>query len=354
MEIKKNLVAQKKEKPSFDALGFGKYFTDHMFKMTYTQGQGWHDAEICAYAPISLSPSALIFHYGQETFEGLKAYRDENDKITLFRARDNFERMNRSNDRICIPPIDVDFVMEALKELLLVEKDWIPNLPGTSLYIRPFVIATEAALGVKVSSEYLFMIILSPVGSYYAKGLAPTSIYVEEHYVRASQGGTGEAKCSGNYAASLKPYVTAKEKGYEQVLFLDAKEQKYIEEVGTSNAFFVIDGVAVTSPLHGTILPGITRDSILKLLADKNIPHEERAITIDEVFEAYKNGKLQESFATGTAAVISPIGKLTYKDETALINEGKIGKLSQMLYDELTGIQTGKLEDRFGWVIHVN
>lgn len=354
MDITVIKTANPKVKPDFNNLGFGKYFADHMFVMTYNEGIGWHDAEIREYAPISLSPSALIFHYGQETFEGMKAYRNDAGKITLFRPRENFARMNRSNDRLCMPAIDEEFALTALKQLITLEAEWIPTLPNTSLYIRPFMIATEASLGVKVSSEYMFMIILSPVGSYYAEGLQPTSIYVEDTYVRAMDGGTGEAKCSGNYAASLKPYKKAKDMGYSQVLFLDGKERKYVEEVGTSNAFFVIDGELYTSPLKGTILPGVTRDSVIKVAQMKGIKVNEVALSVDQIFEAAAAGKLDESFASGTAAVISPIGKLAYEEKVAVINNNEIGAISQMLYDTITGIQTGKLDDPFGWVEKVN
>ncbi|MBE6038056.1 MAG: branched-chain amino acid aminotransferase [Anaerofustis stercorihominis] len=353
MELQVIKTQNPKTKPAFDQLGFGKYFTDHMFMMTYTEGTGWHDAKICEYGPLAISPAAQVFHYGQATFEGMKAYRDENDNVTLFRPLDNFERMNRSNDRLCMPAIDKEFVLNALEQLLMIEKEWIPNLKDTSLYIRPFMIATESSLGVKVSSEYIFMIILSPVGSYYAEGLQPTSIYVEDTYVRAMDGGTGEAKCAGNYATSLKPYKKAKDMGYSQVLFLDGKERKYVEEVGTSNAFFVIDGKLYTSPLKGTILPGITRDSVIKVAQMKGIEVVEEALAIDYIFEVAKEGRLDEAFASGTAAVISPIGKLAYEDDVVIINEGKIGDMAQMLYDTITGIQTGRLDDPFGWVKEV-
>lgn len=353
MKIRENLLKNKKEKPDFSNLVFGKNFSDHMFVMKYEEEKGWYDASIEPYAPITISPGAIVFHYGQETFEGLKAYKDENGKISLFRPMDNFKRMNKSNERLCMPTFDEKFVLEALKRLLIIEKDWIPTDFGTSLYIRPLMIATEEALGVKTSSEYTFFIILSPVASYYKNGIAPTSIYVEDFYVRASEGGTGEAKCGGNYAASIKPYIEAKKKGYDQVLFLDGSEHRYIEEVGTSNAFFVIDGTVVTPPLKGTILPGITRDSMIKVLKDKNIPVEERKITVDELFKAYDDGKLNEAFASGTAAVISPIGKLSYKDKDAIINNGEIGEISQLLYDSLTDIQYKKSEDKFNWLMKV-
>jgi branched-chain amino acid aminotransferase len=343
-----------KQKPDVNHLGFGKYFTDHMFIMQYDKNIGWHDAKIVEYGPVSLEPTALIFHYGQETFEGLKAYKNNSGKITLFRPKDNFARMNRSNERMCMPPVDIDFVHDALVKLVGLEQDWIPEGIGTSLYIRPVMFATEPALGVKISDTYYFIMILSPVGSYYKNGLAPTSIFVEDFYVRASKGGTGEAKCSGNYASGLKPYELAKKEGFAQVLFLDAENKKYIEEVGTSNAFFVIDGTLVTSPLGGTILPGITRNSIIRIAKDNGYKVEERLLPIDEVMEAGKSGALKEAFATGTAAVISPIGSLTYKGDTVIINDNKIGGISQFLYDTLTGIQMGGTADPYGWVEYIN
>ncbi len=354
MEIAITKTTTPKAHPADDVLGFGHYFTDHMFIMEYDTGIGWHDAKIVEYGPISLEPTALIFHYGQETFEGLKAYKNNEGKITLFRPKENFERMNRSNERMCMPKIDVDFVHDALVKLLEIEKDWIPEQPGTSLYIRPVMFATEPALGVKISDKYYFIIILSPVGSYYKEGLAPTSIYVEDFYVRASKGGTGEAKCSGNYASGLKPYELAKEKGFAQVLFLDAEDKKYIEEVGTSNAFFVIGDTIVTSPLGGTILPGMTRNSIITIAKDKGYKVEERLVSIDEIMQAGRDNELKEAFATGTAAVISPIGSLTFKDETITINDNKIGAISQELYDTLTGIQMGSIADKYGWVEYLN
>ncbi|MDR2519625.1 MAG: branched-chain amino acid aminotransferase [Eubacteriaceae bacterium] len=355
MQIETIFTAKPKDKPDFKNLGFGKYFSDHMFIMKYTEGRGWHDAKIVPYAPIPLDPSALVLHYGQETFEGLKAYKDKEEKITLFRPRDNFRRMNKSNDRMCMPQIDVEAALNALKKLLLAESGWIPTEPDTSLYIRPFIIATEPSLGVKVSKEYLFVIILSPVGSYYPEGLKPTSIYVEEYYIRSAEGGTGDAKISGNYAASLKPYENAKRQGFSQVLFLDGKEKKYIEEVGTSNAFFVINGELYTTPLSsGTILPGITRDSVIQIAKDKGLKVNEKALSIEDVFSSAEEGHLDECFASGTAAVVSPIGSLTYRGKTISIAGGNIGEITQDLYNTLTGIQYGRLEDKFGWVEAVN
>ena len=355
MEVKVSLKEELCQKPDYSNLGFGKYFTDYMLVMEYDEVKGgWCSAEIKAYGPVTLDPGASVFHYGQATFEGLKAYKSKDGGITLFRSKDNFRRMNRSNARLCMPALDVDFVNDALKQLVNLEKDWIPTEPNTSLYIRPFVIATESFLGVKPSAKYSLFIILSPVGTYYKGGLTPTSIYVESEYARAAMGGTGEAKCAGNYAASLKPYVDASKNGYSQVLFLDAEHKKYIDEVGTSNAFFVIEGKIITPDLKGTILPGITRDSIIKIAKDLGYTVEERPISIDEIIDASKDGRLDEAFASGTAAVISPIGKLTYKQEDIIVNNGEIGKISQLLYDTLTGIQTGKLEDKYSWVEKIN
>lgn len=339
-----------KEKPDFNALGFGKIFTDYMFVMDYEEGKGWIDPRIEPYGPISLEPSAMIFHYGQETFEGLKAYKNEKGEVRMFRMRDNLERLNRSNDRMGMPAIDVDFVFEAIKTLVDLEREWIPTLPETSLYVRPFVIATDPFLGVRAASQYKLMVILSPVGAYYPEGMNPTKIYVEDEFIRAAIGGTGEAKTAGNYAASIKAFEKARAAGYSQVLWLDGKERKYVEEVGTSNAFFKIDSRVITAPLEGTILPGITRDTAIRIMREWGFEVDERRITIDDVFEAERKGLLEEVFATGTAAVISPIGSLTYKGDTVEINQMEIGSLTKKLYDTITGIQYGTVEDPYGWV----
>lgn len=342
-----------KDKPSADSLEFGKVFTDYMFTMDYTNEKGWHDARIIPYQPIQLDPAAMCFHYGQTVFEGLKAYLGKNGKVLLFRPKKNFERMNRSNDRLCIPHIDEDFVLEALRQLILIEKDWVPRAEGTSLYIRPFIIATEPYIGVSPSKSYKFLMILSPVGAYYKEGINPVSIAVETEYVRAVRGGTGEAKTGGNYAASLKAQELAAKDGYTQVLWLDGVEQKYIEEVGSMNVFFKINGEIITPQLNGSILPGITRDSAIQLLKYWGYPVTERRLAIDEVIEAHKKGQLEEIFGTGTAAVISPVGKLLYKGVTYTVNDGQIGPVSKKLYETLVGIQTGKLEDPFGWTFEV-
>ena len=339
-----------KQKPSPDAeLGFGHYFTDYMFTMKYTQGEGWHDPVIEPNEPQRFDLGTSIFHYAQGIFEGMKAFIQPDGSIAVFRPEENWARMNRSAERMCIPQFPADVVEEGLEELLKLEKDWIPTKPGTALYIRPTIVATRVMLGVHASTEYLFFIILSPVGSYYAHGLEPTKLLVEDFYVRSAIGGTGEAKCLGNYAASMKAGEEAEKKGFDQVLWLDAKDKKYVEEVGSMNMFFVINGEVVTPALVGSILPGITRKSCLQVLRDKGYPVSERRISIDEVIEASKNGTLDEAFGTGTAAVISPVGLIRYQDEDYVINGGKMGEVTKMLYDTITGIQYGKLEDVYGW-----
>ncbi|RQW76091.1 branched-chain amino acid aminotransferase [Lysinibacillus composti] len=350
-EIKIELTTNPKEKPAVDQLGFGQVFTDHMFIMDYTEGQGWHDPRIIPYQPLSLEPSSMVFHYGQSVFEGLKAYLTVNNETLLFRPDRNFNRLNNSNDRLVIPAIDEELALEGLKKLVTIDREWIPNAPGTSLYVRPFIIATEPHLGVHPAKNYLFMIIMSPSGSYYKGGINPVKIMVEQQFVRAVVGGTGEAKTGGNYASALKGQEIADREGYAQTLWLDGKENRYIEEVGSMNIFFKINGTVITPALNGSILPGITRDSMIQVLKSKNIPVEERLISIDEVVEAYQNGTLEEAFGTGTAAVISPVGELKWRDEKMIINNGEIGEVSQMLYDTLTGIQNGTIEDTFGWTI---
>lgn len=354
MEIKFIKNDNLKSKPADQSkLGFGKLFTDYMFVMDYEEGKGWFDPRIEPYAPISLDPSAMIFHYGQGIFEGLKAYKAADGRILLFRPDMNFKRANVSNERLCIPQIDEAFAIEALIKLIDVEKDWIPTEPGTSLYIRPFIIATDPYLGVKPSSTYKFMIILSPVGAYYPEGLNPVKIYVEDEYVRAVRGGIGFAKTPGNYAASIRAQEKAYELGYTQVLWLDGIDQKYIEEVGTMNVFFVVDGEILTPALNGSILAGVTRDSTINLLKSWGYKVNERKINIEELKQAYDEGKLQEIFGTGTAAVISPVGELNWEGHKMVINNGEIGTLSQKIYDTITGIQSGKLEDTMGWTVEV-
>ena len=337
-------------KPSSKGLRFGTVFTDHMFMMDYDDGQGWHDGKIVPYGPIALDPAACCLHYGQEMFEGLKAYKTASGRVQLFRPYMNAKRTNRTNDRLCIPPIDEDLFVDAIKALVKVDQDWIPEGEGTALYIRPFIFATEPFLGVRRSTQYKFMIILSPVGPYFVNGLAPTKMYVEDVYVRAVKGGTGEAKCAGNYGGSLKAQEIAHEKGYEQILWLDGIHQKYIEEIGAANAFFVIGDEICTSELNGSILPGITRDSIIALCKKKGYNIKERQISIDELEEAYKKGELKEMFAAGTAAIVSPVGELLYKGDNMIINNNEIGPVAKEMYDTIYGIQTGKLEDFMGWI----
>ena len=339
-----------KQKPDQTKLGFGNYYTDHMFIMNYDEGQGWHDARIVPYGPFQLDPAAMVLHYGQEVFEGLKAYRTAEGKIQLFRPEKNMARLNVSCERLCIPKLDEEFALEAIKTLVKVEEDWIPTEPGTSLYIRPYVFATDAHVGVHPAKHLIFAIILSPVGAYYPQGLAPVKIYVEQKYVRAVIGGTGFTKAGANYAISLKGQEEAAEQGYVQTLWLDGVERKYIEEVGAMNVFFVIGDEVVTPALVGSILGGITRMSIIELLQSKGYKVSERRISIDELVEAYKAGNLKEAFGTGTAAVISPIGELKYGDLVMTVNNGEIGEISQMCYDTLTGIQWGRIPDTIGWV----
>lgn len=348
-QIQINLSSDKKPKPSVAELEFGKVFTDHMFIMDYKDGKGWQDARIVPYQPITLDPAAMIFHYGQSVFEGLKAYVSKDEEVLLFRPDRNFKRLNQSNNRLCIPEIDEDFALEALKKLISIDCDWIPSAEGTSLYIRPFVISTEPYLGVAPSKSYQFMIILSPVGSYYKEGINPVKIAVERQFVRAVAGGTGNAKTGGNYASSLKAQEVASKIGYSQVLWLDGKENKYIEEVGSMNIFFKIRGEVVTPALNGSILEGVTRNSILHLLKHWDIPVEERKISIDEIQQAYHDGILEEAFGTGTAAVISPISEFLWQNERIFVKDGQTGELTKKLYDTLTGIQNGSIPDPFDW-----
>ena len=353
MEITKIRTKTPKQKPDYSKLGFGKYFTDHMFMCNYTEGQGWHDARIVPFQDITLSPAAMVFHYAQEMFEGMKAYKTADGRILLFRPNKNIERMNNTNARLCIPQLDPDFVLKAIKETVEFDKDWIPSEKGTSLYIRPFIIATDAMLGVHASKTYLFCIILSPVASYYAAGLNPVKIAVEDEYVRAVKGGTGMAKTGGNYAASIKAGELAEERGFSQVLWLDGVEHKYVEEGGGMNVVFKINGRIITPMLTGSILPGVTRRSCLQLFEDWGMPVEERLISVDELFEAAANGTLEEAMCVGTAAVICPIGELTYEGKAYTINNFQTGPLAQKLYDTLTGIQWGTQPDPHGWTCKV-
>ncbi len=353
LDVSLHKAEKLKEKPDQDNLGFGRYLTDHMFAMKWSKARGWHEAEIKPYADFNLDPAAMVFHYGQAIFEGMKAYRCPDNSIVMFRPLDNLNRLNNSAARMCMPRIPAEKVLQAMKGLVYLDRDWIPEGEGAALYIRPTMIATEAALGLRPSDEYLFFIIKSPVGAYYPEGFNPTKIFVEDTYVRAVPGGVGEAKTAGNYAASVKALTEAQRKGYTQVLWLDALERKYIEEVGTSNIFFVINDELITPPLGGTILPGITRDTVLKLAEDWGIKTSERRITIDEVAVAAEDGSLSEAFGSGTAAVISPVGEFCYKGETIMVNGGKTGQLAQRLFDDIQSLQRGMSPDTHDWLVRV-
>ena len=340
-----------KPKPDPSTLIFGKTFTDHMFIMDYTAGQGWHDGRIVPYGPFQLEPSAMVFHYAQEVFEGLKAYRNPQGGVQLFRPIENARRINSSCERMCIPQIPEETFVSAVEQLVELEAEWVPDQKGTSLYIRPFIIATTPSLGVHAAHDYLFCIITCPVGSYYPEGINPVKIYIENEDVRAVRGGTGYTKCGGNYAASIRAGERAEEQGYSQVLWLDGVYRKYIEEVGAMNVLFKIDGRVVTPALEGSVLPGITRKSCLELLRDWGVPVEERRITAEELFDAAESGRLEEAWGSGTAAVVSPIGELAWGDRKVIVNGGAIGETTQKLYDTLTGIQWGTLPDPHGWVV---
>lgn len=354
MEISITKTANPKQKPDEENLGFGKYYTDHMFIMNYDEGEGWHNPRIVPYGPFQIDPASMVLHYAQEIFEGLKAYRTSGGSIQLFRPEKNMARMNVSCERLCIPKIDEEFAIKAIKTLVDVDRDWVPSKEGTSLYIRPYIFANDVHVGVHPAKHLIFAIILSPVGAYYPNGIEPVKIYVEEKYVRAVVGGTGFTKAGANYAISLKGQEEAEKQGYIQTLWLDGVERKYIEEVGSMNVFFKIDGEIITPALVGSILSGITRMSIIELLKSKGYKVTERRLSVDELVDAFKAGKLEEACGTGTAAVISPIGELKYGDLVMPVNNGEIGEVSQMLYDTLTGIQWGKIDDEFGWTVNID
>ena len=341
---------QLKTKPDDSKLGFGSIFTDHMFNMDYNPQDGWHNPRIEPYASMDMDPATMVLHYGQGVFEGLKAFRTESGDIQLFRPSDNFKRLNNSSRLLCIPEIDEAFALDALKQLLVIEKDWVPSTPGTSLYIRPTIIATDPFLGVRASHTYRYFIILSPVGAYYAEGFNPVKIWVTRNHVRAVRGGVGEAKTPGNYAASLYAGEQAHKHGYTQVLWLDGIEQKYIEEVGAMNIFFVINGELITPMLTGSILPGITRNTVIALAKKWDIKVTERKISIDEVLDAYKSGKLEEIFGSGTAAVISPVGEIKYGDTVITVGNGNVGPMANKFYKTITDIQYGNIKDSSGWI----
>ena len=350
MDIAINLSEKRKNIPTTDELGFGVHFSDHMLVMDYNLEKGWHGTRIEPYGPIQIDPSMMALHYGQAIFEGMKAFRANDGNINLFRARDHFRRFNNSAKRVCIPEVEVEELLSGLKKLLEIDNRWVPSDHGTALYIRPFIFATDQFLGVRPSHTYKLMIILSPVGAYYAEGFNPVKIMVEDKYVRAVRGGIGEIKTPGNYAASLLAAVKAQKKGFTQVLWLDAHELKWLEEVGTMNIMVKINDEVITPPLNGSILPGITRDSTIKILKDWNIAVVEKQISIDEVMQAGGNGRLQEMFGTGTAAVISPVGSIQYKENSTTINHGEVGELSQKLFAEITGIQYGTQADVNNWI----
>ena len=354
MDIKFIKREELQEKPDQKKLGFGKYFADYMFTMDYDEGIGWHDATIRPYGPIEMNPATVVLHYAQETFEGLKAYRRADGQIQLFRPEMNARRMINSNERLCMATIPEDMFIEAVNALVKAEEDWVPSEPETSLYIRPFAFACESSLGVHKSKAYKFVIILSPVGAYYAEGLAPVKIMVEDEYVRAVQGGTGFTKCGGNYAGSIIGQVKAEKYGCSQVLWLDGRERKYVEDGGGMNLMFVWDGKLVTPELNGSILPGVTRKSILELARSWGMETVERKITVDELMEGCKNGTVQEAFMCGTAAVVTPIGGFVRGEEKVVVNHNKIGEMTQKVYDELTGVQWGLKEDKFGWTVKVD
>lgn len=353
MEIRITKTAAPAARPDAGSLGFGQYFTDHMFLMDYDAGQGWHDARIVPFAPLTLTPAAAVFHYGAEVFEGLKAYRTAAGNVQLFRPIDNMRRMNDSAERIGLPQFDEQDGMQALLALVDLDRDWVPAQDGTSLYLRPFLIATDPSLGIHTIEHALFCIIASPSGSYYKEGINPVRIMIETADVRAVRGGTGYAKCGGNYAAANRAGARAEQLGYSQVLWLDGVERKYVEEVGSMNVMFKIAGTVVTPKLTGSVLPGITRRSCIQLLQDWGVPVEERLLSVDELMDALQAGTLEEAFGCGTAAVVSPIGELRYGDVQMQVGGGRIGALTQRLYDELTGIQYGRRPDPHGWVCPV-
>ena len=350
MEIKITRATALKEKPDSSTLVFGKAMTDHMFIVDYDAGQGWHDPRIVPYGPLQIDPAAKVLHYGEEIFEGLKAYRVQDGSIQLFRPRDNIARMNQSAQRLCLPQIPEELALAGITELVRVEQDWVPSEKDTSLYIRPFMIGLDAALGVHSSHHVQYIVVVCPVGAYYPEGLNPVKIYVEDEDVRAVKGGTGFTKCGGNYAASIRAGERAEEQGYSQVLWLDGVHRKYIEEVGSMNVMFKVGNTIITPELTGSVLPGITRKSCLELMRDWGFSVEERLISARELFDAAQAGSLEEAWGTGTAAVVSPIGLLAQGDTKVEVSGGRIGRLTQRLYDTLTGIQWGTEPDPYGWV----
>jgi len=338
-----------KQRPNDNDLSFGTVFTDHIFVLDYEEGKGWHDPRIIPYENFAIDPASSVLHYAQAVFDGLKAFRGRDGAIRLFRPRKHAERLNRSCERLCIPELDVEMVLASFRKLIEVDHAWVPSKPGTALYLRPTVIASEAFLGVRPAKSYRYFLILSPVGPYYAEGINPVKILATDEYVRAVVGGTGEAKTAANYAASLYGAEVAKKAGYTQVLWLDGVQHRYLDEVGTMNIMVKIGDEIVTPPLNGAILAGVTRDSILTLMRDWGLKVSERPISIDEVFAAADNGTLAEMWGTGTAAVVSPVGELGYRDKKIQINGGKTGPLTQKLYDAIVAIQYGETNDQHDW-----
>lgn len=353
MEIKITKTTTPSVMPAEDKLGFGKVFTDHMFVMDYEEGKGWFDARIVPFGRISLHPASTVLHYGAEIFEGLKAYRRADGGVQLFRPMENIRRMNNSAERMSLPLLDEQDALEILTKFVQLEERFVPKSFGTSLYLRPFMFGNDESLGVHAVKRATFMLIASPSGSYYAEGINPVKIMIESEDVRTVRGGTGYAKCGGNYAASTRAGERASKKGYSQVLWLDGVERKYIEEVGAMNVMFKIDGEIVTPMLTGSILPGITRKSCIEVLKKMGYKVSERLLSVDELVSALESGKLEEAWGCGTAAVVSPIGKLAYGDKEYVVSGGQIGEVTQKLYDTLTGIQWGKLEDTFNWVYRI-
>jgi branched-chain amino acid aminotransferase len=351
--IRISRATAKKPKPKDSELTFGTVFTDHMFVADFQEEKGWYDPRIEPYRPLALDPAAAVLHYAQAVFDGLKAFRGRDGKVRLFRPQRHVERLIQSSRRLCIPPLDPDLALKSLVTLVGIEKDWVPSTVGTSLYVRPTIIANEAFLGVRPAKSYIYYVILSPVGAYYPEGINPVKILVVDKYVRAVEGGVGGAKTGVNYAASLYAAEEAKHAGFTQVLWLDGRERKYIDEVGTMNIMLKIGDEVVTPPLSGTILAGVTRDSALTLMRDWGLRVAERPVTIDEVAVAARKGTLEEVWGTGTAAVISPVGELAYKGERLVINGGRIGALTQKLYDAIVGIQYGTAPDPRGWTVPV-
>ena len=351
MEIRFTQTTTPKSMPEEDKLGFGKVFSDHMFIMEYEHGKGWQNARIVPFGRIDLHPASTVLHYGAEIFEGLKAYRRADGGVQLFRPIENIRRLNRSAERMCLPQIDEEEAMQILTTFVKTEEKWVPHSFGTSLYLRPFMFGNDESLGVHMPHHDTFMIIASPSGSYYAEGINPVGIMIESEDVRAVRGGTGFAKCGGNYAASTRAGERASQKGYSQVLWLDGVERKYIEEVGAMNVMFKINGEIITPALTGSILPGITRMSCIEVLRDMGYTVSERLLSIEELTAAMENGTLEEAWGCGTAAVVSPIGRLSYKDVEYKVNNGAIGPITQKQYDTLTGIQWGKTEDKYNWIL---